>query len=205
MTLSYDPLKRAMDVVASATALVLFSPVLVGVAFAVRRNLGSPAIFRHDRPGRGGQVFTLYKFRTMKHVDEDAGLVTDEQRLTAFGRRLRATSLDELPELWNVLKGDMSLVGPRPLTIGYLPLYNRRQARRHDVRPGLTGLAQVQGRNELDWPERLELDVLYVESRSLLVDLKILARTIAVVMTQRGINHEGHATMPRFEGNGSGA
>ncbi|MCK6210907.1 sugar transferase [Georgenia sp. EYE_87] len=196
---AYDGAKRAIDVGVAAVALAAAAPVMAVVAVLVRRDLGSPVLFRQDRPGRDGEIFTLVKFRSMRDAaggpeDDDAA------RLTPFGEALRATSLDELPTLWNVLRGDMSLVGPRPLRTHYLPLYSPRQARRHEVRPGITGLAQVSGRNALDWGERLELDVRYVETRSLLLDLRILARTVAVVLSRSGTTPEGSAIMPSFTG-----
>lgn len=194
----YDGVKRAVDVGVAAVALAVAAPVMAVVAVLVRRDLGSPVLFRQDRPGRNGEVFTLVKFRSMREPvgpeDDDAA------RLTRFGMTLRATSLDELPTLWNVLRGDMSLVGPRPLRTHYLPLYSPRQARRHEVRPGVTGLAQVSGRNTLDWEERLELDVRYVETRSPLVDLRILARTVGVVLSRSGTAPDAAAIMPDFTG-----
>jgi sugar transferase EpsL len=196
-----DAPKRALDVAASAAALALLSPLIAATALAVRINLGAPVFFRQERPGLHGRPFRLVKFRTMRDAVGANGVpLPDEQRLTRFGRFLRASSLDELPELWNVLRGDMSLVGPRPLLTEYLPLYSPRHARRHEVRPGVTGWAQVNGRNALTWPERLELDVWYVEHRSLGLDLRILLRTVGTVFGRRGISHEGHATMQRFRG-----
>jgi len=195
----YDGVKRVLDVAASAVALTVAAPVMAAVAVLVRQDLGRPVLFRQDRPGRDGEIFTLVKFRSMRDAGEVPG-DDDEARLTPFGEALRATSLDELPTLWNVLRGDMSLVGPRPLRTHYLPLYSARQARRHEVRPGITGLAQVSGRNELSWDERLSLDVDYVETRSLLLDLRILARTVAVVLSRSGTTPEGTAIMPSFTG-----
>ncbi|MHA6509061.1 sugar transferase [Tessaracoccus sp. Y1736] len=194
----YDVLKRGIDILLSAAALVLTSPIQLAVAALVRRKHGKPVLFRQTRPGLDGVTFELVKFRTMRH--EDAEHVTDEQRLTKLGRVLRASSLDELPTLWNVLRGDMSLVGPRPLLIRYLPLYSPRQARRHEVRPGVTGLAQVSGRNALTWEEKFRLDVEYVDNRSLALDLSILLKTVQAVFRRSGINQEGHATMPEFIG-----
>lgn len=194
----YDVLKRGIDILLSAAALVLTSPIQLAVAALVRRKHGKPVLFRQTRPGLDGVTFELVKFRTMRH--EDAEHVTDEQRLTKLGRLLRASSLDELPTLWNVLRGDMSLVGPRPLLIRYLPLYSPRQARRHEVRPGVTGLAQVSGRNALTWEEKFRLDVEYVDNRSLALDLSILLKTLQAVFRRSGINQEGHATMPEFTG-----
>lgn len=197
---SYDPLKRVLDVLAAAAALVALSPVLLGTALAVRVALGSPVLFRQQRPGLGGAPFTLYKFRSMRHASAEdvAAVSSDATRLTPFGRFLRASSLDELPELWNVLRGDMSLVGPRPLLLAYLARYNVEQARRHDVRPGITGWAQVNGRNALDWETRLAMDVWYVDNRSLALDLKILAMTVAAVLSRRDVTAEGEATVAPF-------
>jgi sugar transferase EpsL len=194
-------LKRAADFAASLVLLVLLSPVLVGVALLVRLNLGSPVLFRQARPGLHGRIFTMSKFRTMRNASDANGkLLADGERLTRFGKFLRKTSLDELPELWNVLKGDMSLVGPRPLLVEYLPLYNSRQARRHEVRPGITGWAQVNGRNALTWEQKFEHDVWYVDNHSLRLDFKIMAMTVQGVLKRDGITAEGEATMPRFEG-----
>jgi lipopolysaccharide/colanic/teichoic acid biosynthesis glycosyltransferase len=190
-------LKRALDVIVATAALAVLSVPMLAVAAVVRVAMGSPVLFRQVRPGRGGEPFTLLKFRTMR-----PGPGTDAERLTSIGRWLRRTSVDELPELWNVLVGDMSLVGPRPLLVEYLDLYSDRQARRHDVRPGLTGLAQVEGRNLLDWDERLELDVRYVETHTLRLDLSILWRTIGMVVRREGISAEGEATMAAFKGSG---
>lgn len=194
----YDVAKRALDAAASAVGLVVLSPIILVTALVVRVNLGSPVLFTQQRPGRGGRVFRLYKFRSMRNVDESRGLVTDEQRLTPFGRILRSTSLDELPSLWNVLHGDMSVVGPRPLLVEYLPRYTPEQARRHEVRPGITGLAQVNGRNTVDWEQRFALDVRYVDSRSLALDARILIGTVRSVLVREGISAEGHATMRKF-------
>lgn len=195
------PLKRAIDVVASATALVLLSPVLLAVAAAVRLRLGSPVLFRQTRPGLHGRPFGMIKFRTMRDaLGPDGRPLPDAERLTPFGRWLRATSLDELPELWNVLKGEMSLVGPRPLLMDYLPLYSPTQARRHEVRPGITGWAQVNGRNAISWEEKFALDVWYVDNRSLMLDASIIARTVLKALNRDGINAEGVATMTRFTG-----
>ena len=197
---AYDPLKRALDVVASAAGLVLLAPVLGAVAVLVRKNLGSPVVFTQDRPGKDGKIFTLYKFRTMKDVDEARGLVSNEDRMTKFGRALRSTSLDELPSLLNVLKGDMSLVGPRPLLVRYLDLYTPEQARRHDVRPGVTGLAQVNGRNAISWEKKFALDVEYVDTRSLGQDLEILLKTFARVFKREGIESAGSVVGAPFVG-----
>jgi lipopolysaccharide/colanic/teichoic acid biosynthesis glycosyltransferase len=194
-------MKRLFDIAVSAIALVLLSPVFAVVAMLVRMKLGSPILFRQVRPGLHGQPFTLVKFRTMRDaLDRDGRPLPDEQRLTAFGRSLRSSSLDELPELWNVLKGDMSLVGPRPLLMQYLPRYSPEQSRRHDVRPGLTGWTQVNGRNALGWPEKLALDTWYVDNRSFLLDLKIMAMTVKQILVREGIAHDGSETMPEFMG-----
>ncbi|HEU5083074.1 MAG TPA: sugar transferase [Acidimicrobiales bacterium] len=194
-------LKRAIDVVVGAAALVLLSPLLAGVALLVRVRLGSPVLFRQARAGLHGEPFELVKLRTM--TDErgpDGELLPDEQRLTPFGALLRSTSLDELPELAHVVRGQMSLVGPRPLPTAYLPRYSARQARRHEVRPGITGWAQVNGRNTTSWSERLEMDVWYVEHRSVRLDLRILWRTLRVVLSREGVAEDGQATMTEFLG-----
>lgn len=188
-------MKRTVDIVVSATLLTILAPLMVVVAIAVRIKLGSPIFFRQMRPGLHAQCFELIKFRTMLE-----GTGPDAERLTRFGRRLRSTSLDELPELWNVLRGDMSLVGPRPLLEHYLDLYDERQATRHRVRPGLTGLAQVQGRNELDWARRLELDAVYAESHDARMDISIMAETIRVVLSREGVSAQGEATNRLFSG-----
>ena len=194
-------MKRLIDLVAALVLLVVLSPVMLALAVGVRLDVGSPLLFRQVRPGLHGRPFTLYKFRTMRGAATgEAGVHTDAERLTGFGRWLRATSLDELPELWNVLRGDMSLVGPRPLLMRYLPLYTSEQMRRHDVRPGVTGWAQVNGRNALSWEDKFALDVWYVDHRSLLLDLKILARTVAAVFRREGISYGNSATMPEFTG-----
>lgn len=196
----YDRLKRDVDAVVAGVALVASAPVQAAVAVVVARRLGTPVLFRQERPGLDGKIFTLVKFRTMLEVDEARGLVSDADRMTPFGRFLRSTSLDELPTLWNVLRGDMSLVGPRPLLPSYLPLYSPEQARRHEVRPGITGLAQVSGRNTVSWADRFALDVDYVDRRSLALDLKILWATVRTVVVRDGISAEGEATMRPFEG-----
>ena len=201
MTSPYAPVKRSMDVMLSAAALVLLSPLLAAVAVLVRLKLGSPVLFGQDRPGLNAKVFRLRKFRTMTESrDADGKLLPDAQRLTPFGARLRALSLDELPELLNVLRGDMSIVGPRPLHVRYLPRYSPTQARRHEVRPGITGLAQVSGRNTLSWDDRFALDVEYVDTMSLRRDVAIIARTITSVIRRDGITADGHVTMPEFLG-----
>jgi lipopolysaccharide/colanic/teichoic acid biosynthesis glycosyltransferase len=193
--------KRALDVLVSALALVILSPFLLVTAALVMWKLGRPVLFRQERPGIHGRPFTLVKFRTMRDapVDPTDGSA-DRDRLIPFGAKLRSTSLDELPELWNVLKGDMSLVGPRPLLMHYLPLYSERQARRHEVKPGITGWAQINGRNNSPWADRLEMDVWYVENRSFLLDLKILAKTIPSALRRSGVSQEGQATVEYFTG-----
>lgn len=193
--------KRLFDLSVAAIALIGLSPLLGIIALLVWLNHGSPVLFRQVRPGRHGRPFTIAKFRTMRDaVDLQLAPLPDAQRLTPLGRLLRRTSLDEVPQLWNVLRGEMSLVGPRPLLMEYLPLYTPRQARRHEVRPGITGWAQVNGRNSLSWEERFELDVWYVENRSFRLDLKILLLTIRKVLRREGISQEGHATMQKFNG-----
>lgn len=192
--------KRLIDVAISLSALALLTPVLVTTAFAVHQRLGSPVLFRQVRPGLNGKPFEMLKFRTMRNDSGPDGLLDDAHRVTSFGQLLRSTSLDELPGLWNVLKGDMSLVGPRPLLMEYLPLYTSEQARRHEVRPGLTGWAQVNGRNAISWEQKFELDLWYVENRSLWLDLKILAMTTLKVVRRDGISSEGSATVRKFEG-----
>jgi lipopolysaccharide/colanic/teichoic acid biosynthesis glycosyltransferase len=193
--------KRLFDMVAAALALLLLVPVLVLLVWQVRRKLGIPVLFRQSRPGRYGEPFEMIKFRTMRDAfDAEGRPLPDSERLTAFGRWLRATSLDELPELWNVLKGDMSLVGPRPLLLEYLPLYTPEQARRHEVRPGITGWAQVNGRNAISWEEKFALDVWYVDNRSFWLDMKILWMTAKKVLARDGISAAGEATMPKFFG-----
>jgi lipopolysaccharide/colanic/teichoic acid biosynthesis glycosyltransferase len=194
-------MKRAFDIVISSILLLLLLLPLLILAALIRIKLGSPILFAQVRPGLGGAPFTLLKFRTMTDAIDASGiLLTDEDRLTPFGQLLRRTSLDELPELWNVLKGDMSLVGPRPLLMEYLPLYSQEQNRRHDVRPGITGWAQVNGRNLLNWDERFKLDVWYVDQHSFLLDIKILILTIQKVIKREGISANGEATMSKFKG-----
>lgn len=198
----YDAFKRLLDIAASAALLVLLSPLLLLTALLVRVNLGSPVLFAQQRPGRNGRVFTLYKFRTMQAAEgrgDVSAVASDAERLTRFGRFLRSTSLDELPELLNVLLGHMSIVGPRPLLVEYLERYNSEQARRHEVRPGITGWAQVNGRNAVDWDERFAMDVWYVDNRSLLLDLKIVLMTFAAVVKREGVSAEGQATMTPFD------
>jgi lipopolysaccharide/colanic/teichoic acid biosynthesis glycosyltransferase len=195
--------KRSIDLVVSSVALFLFSPVLLGLALLVRIRLGSPVLFRQVRPGLKGRPFTILKFRTMTDQRGKHGeLLPDAERLTHFGRFLRSTSLDELPGLLVVLRGEMSLVGPRPLLMEYLPLYSREQVRRHEVKPGMTGWAQVNGRNAVNWEDRLAMDVWYVDHRSIWLDLKILAMTVRRVLARSGISAPNDATMPKFKGSG---
>lgn len=197
-------MKRIFDLITSAFALVVFAVPLGLLIWQVRRKLGSPVFFRQTRPGYGGQPFEMIKFRTMTDArGADGQLLPDGERLTPFGRFLRSSSLDELPELWNVFRGDMSLVGPRPLLMEYLPLYSTKQARRHEVLPGITGWAQVNGRNALGWEEKFELDVWYVDNQSLWLDLRILWLTVKKVVVREGISAAGEATMPRFNGSHS--
>ncbi|WP_149084564.1 MULTISPECIES: sugar transferase [Microbacterium] len=196
----YDIVKRGLDVLVAAAALILLSPVIVATAVLVALRLGRPVLFAQPRPGRHGRIFTLYKFRSMRSVDPARGWVTDADRLTPFGVRLRSTSLDELPSLWNVLRGNMSIVGPRPLLVEYLDRYTAEQARRHEVRPGITGLAQVTGRNAVTWEQRFAQDVRYVDHRSAGLDLRIVIATIGAVWRREGITAEGQATMAKFGG-----
>lgn len=194
-------IKRLLDIFVAALGLLLLLPLLSVVAWLIRRNLGSPVLFRQVRPGLDGKPFEMIKFRTMQDVVDVAGKpLPDSERMSPFGSFLRSSSLDELPELWNVLKGDMSLVGPRPLLMEYLPLYSPEQYRRHEVRPGVTGWAQINGRNALSWEEKFKLDVWYVDNRSLWLDLKIIFLTIKKVFARDGISAEGEATMPKFTG-----
>lgn len=201
----YDRVKRVLDVLGASLLLVLTAPLMLAVAGVILAALGRPVLFRHARPGRNGELFQMVKFRTMRHVDPTRGLVADADRLTKVGRWLRASSLDELPELWNVLRGEMSLIGPRPLLVRYLDRYTPTQARRHEVRPGLTGLAQIRGRNSLTWEKKFEYDVEYVDRRSFLLDLRILAATVKVVLSRRGISAPGVATGCEFLGSGDRA
>jgi lipopolysaccharide/colanic/teichoic acid biosynthesis glycosyltransferase len=197
-------MKRLFDFVAASLALLLLALPLLALAWLIRRKLGSPVLFRQVRPGLHAKPFRMVKFRTMTdELGPDGALLPDAQRLTPFGRFLRASSLDELPELWNVLKGDMSLVGPRPLLMEYLPLYTPEQARRHAVRPGITGWAQVNGRNAISWADKFALDVWYVDHRSLWLDVQILWRTVRKVLVRDGISAAGEATMPKFTGSKS--
>ncbi|QJD72184.1 sugar transferase [Marinobacterium sp. LSUCC0821] len=194
-------MKRLFDMIASAISLLVLLPVIAVVALLIRRKLGSPVLFRQVRPGKDGKPFEMFKFRTMRDaVDEKGNLLPDAERMTPFGHFLRSTSLDELPELWNVLKGEMSLVGPRPLLMEYLPLYSAEQYRRHDVRPGVTGWAQINGRNSISWEEKFKLDTWYVENRSLWLDLKIIYLTIKKVLLRDGISADGEVTMHKFTG-----
>lgn len=194
-------MKRAVDLTVSALALLLLSPVLIAIALVVALTMGRPVLFRQQRAGLHGQPFTIVKFRTMTNSQSpEDGLLPDAERLTRSGSLLRSTSLDELPEFLNVLRGEMSLVGPRPLPMKYLPLYSTRHAHRHDVRPGITGWAQVNGRNATTWEERLDMDVWYVENRSMRLDLATLRRTVGAVLSRDGVSADGHATMPEFRG-----
>ena len=194
-------LKRALDIVIASTALLLLSPLYLFVAYKVRKNLGSPVLFRQVRPGLHGKPFEMIKFRSMKDaVDENGNPLPDSERLTPFGQMLRSSSLDEMPELWNVIKGEMSIVGPRPLLMEYLPLYNSQQAKRHNVRPGMTGHAQVNGRNAISWEEKFKLDTWYVENQSLWLDFKIMLKTVKKVLAKDDISAEGEATMTKFTG-----
>ncbi|TDB39964.1 MAG: sugar transferase [Actinobacteria bacterium] len=199
----YDAVKRLLDIVFSAFLLVLVSPLLLLVSVLVMIDVGRPVLFTQSRPGRGGRPFTILKFRTMRQAPGDIGdlaaVYTDAERLTRIGRALRVTSLDELPQLWNVLVGNMSFVGPRPLLTDYLTRYNTEQARRHEVRPGITGWAQVNGRNAVDWPERLAMDVYYVDHRSFLFDVRVLARTVGALVGGRGVDAPGRTTVRPFD------
>lgn len=194
-------LKRPMDFCLSLIAIIVLSPLFVVLAIMVRKKLGSPVLFKQERPGLNEKIFVMYKFRTMTdHKDNNGDLLPDEQRLTKFGNFLRSTSLDELPELFNVLRGDMAVIGPRPLLIKYLPLYNAQQKRRHQVRPGLSGLAQVNGRNAISWEEKFELDIRYVNSISFIGDIKIILKTFKKVFKREGINDKIDGTMEEFRG-----
>lgn len=195
-------IKRILDIIIASIALIILSPLYFYVAHKVRKNLGSPVIFRQVRPGLNGKPFEMIKFRTMTDErDPEGNLLPNEQRLPRFGKMLRATSLDEMPELWNVIKGDMSIVGPRPLLMDYLPLYNEQQAKRHNVRPGMTGYAQVNGRNSISWEEKFKLDTWYVENQSIWLDFKIMFQTVKKVLVKEGINQSEEVTMTRFMGN----
>ncbi|WP_413505468.1 sugar transferase [Photobacterium phosphoreum] len=198
-------MKRSFDIIASTLALILLSPVIAITAYFIHKKLGSPVLFRQVRPGLKGKPFEMIKFRTMKDaIDKNGQALPDSERLTSFGMKLRSTSLDELPGLWNVLKGDMSLVGPRPLLMQYLPLYNQEQNRRHDVRPGVTGWAQINGRNAIGWNEKFKFDVWYVDNQSLWLDIKILLLTIKKVFIKEGISANDHVTIEPFKGNTHG-
>lgn len=195
-------IKRALDMILSGIAIIILSPILLIVAILVKTKLGSPVIFKQERPGLNERIFKMYKFRSMTDAkDENGELLPDEERLTSFGKKLRSTSLDELPELFNIFKGDMSIVGPRPLIVSYLPLYNEFQKHRHDVRPGLTGLAQISGRNLLSWKERFEKDISYVENISFTLDMKIIFNTVKSVIKRDGISSNTSETMEDFMGN----
>ena len=195
-------LKRFLDIIIASTALLVLSPLYFYIAHKVKKNLGSPVLFRQVRPGLHGKPFEMIKFRTMTDErDAQGNLLPNEDRLPKFGKMLRATSLDEMPELWNVIKGDMSIVGPRPLLMEYLPLYNEEQAKRHNVRPGMTGHAQVNGRNAISWEKKFELDVWYVENQSIWLDFKIMLQTVKKVLIKEGINQSEEVTMTKFTGN----
>ena len=194
-------MKRLVDILVSFFGIILLTPIFLLVAFLIRKNLGSPVIFSQIRPGIDGKPFKMYKFRSMKNaIDTSGNPLPDAERLTPFGQKLRSTSLDELPELWNVLKGDMSLVGPRPLLMEYLPLYDKEQYRRHEMRPGITGWAQINGRNAISWEDKFKLDVWYVDNQSLKLDLKILLLTIKKVFIKEGISSSGEVTTSKFTG-----
>ncbi|KQB09453.1 sugar transferase [Vibrio metoecus] len=195
-------MKRLFDIVVSLISLLIFFPLIILIAYKVKSNIGSPVLFKQVRPGLNGKPFEMVKFRTMKDdVDANGKPLPDSERMTMFGRKLRSSSLDELPELWNVLKGDMSLVGPRPLLMQYLPLYSEAQARRHDVRPGLTGWAQINGRNAISWQQKFNFDVWYVDNQSFILDLKILLLTIKKVVRKEDVSAEEHVTVEPFKGN----
>lgn len=194
----YDLTKRLLDIVSASLLLLLTLPIQLIVAALIAIKLGRPVLFAQPRPGKNSEIFTLYKFRSMKSINEAEGLVSDADRLTPFGKKLRSTSLDELPTLFNVVRGDMSMVGPRPLLVEYLTRYSPEQARRHEVRPGITGLAQVSGRNALTWEQKFHFDVRYVDRRSFGVDVQILLKTLSSVFAREGISHDGHATMMKF-------
>jgi lipopolysaccharide/colanic/teichoic acid biosynthesis glycosyltransferase len=203
MTIRYSVVKASLDKATALLFIIITAPIQLAVACLVRLKHGKPVLFKQERPGLHGVPFTLLKFRSMRPYDESRGWTTDEQRLTPLGRFIRAWSIDELPSLINVLKGEMSMVGPRPLLMQYLGLYNPEQARRHEVRPGITGLAQVRGRNSLNWEQKFSLDLEYVENQSLVLDLKILFETVWIVLRRHGVSATGAATMPEFQGNDS--
>ncbi|MCD9464121.1 sugar transferase [Photobacterium phosphoreum] len=195
-------MKRFTDILISASALVLLSPIIVILSWKIRKNLGSPILFRQIRPGLNGKPFEMIKFRSMKDaVDKDGNQLPNNERLTSFGKKLRSSSLDELPEFWNVLKGDMSLIGPRPLLMEYLPLYTQEQNRRHDIRPGVTGWAQINGRNAISWQDKFKLDVWYIEHQSLWLDIKIIFLTVKKIIIKEGVNASSDITMEKFTGN----
>ena len=195
-------MKRLVDIVIATTALILLLPIFIWVTYKVKKNLGSPVLFLQERPGKDGKLFKMIKFRSMKDaVDKEGNPLPDEQRITSFGQKLRSTSLDEMPQLINVLKGDMSIVGPRPMLKDFVALYSPEQARRLEVKPGMTGLAQVSGRNELDYEERFKCDVWYVDNHNTLVDFKIMFKTVAVMTKREGINAPGHVGPSLFQGN----
>jgi sugar transferase EpsL len=199
--LIYRILKRASDILVALIGLVLMAPVILVVSGLVYIKLGGPVLFVQERPGKNGEIFKMRKFRSMTNARNEKGeLLSNAERLTGFGKRIRSLSLDELPTLWNVLRGEMSIVGPRPLLVDYLPLFNKEQARRHFVKPGITGWAQVNGRNAITWDEKLKLDVWYVDHRSFLLDLRIIWMTVGKVIHREGIAHEGDVAMPRFTG-----
>lgn len=194
-------IKRPVDFILSLLALIVLSPILLVVAVLVRIKLGSPVIFKQQRPGLNGEIFNMYKFRTMTDErDENGELLPDEERLKEFGKKLRSTSLDELPELWNIVRGDMSLIGPRPLLVKYLPRYNAHQARRHEVRPGVTGYAQVNGRNSITWEKKFDLDVEYVDNLTFWRDVQIILKTLKTVLMREGISSDSNVTMEEFAG-----
>ena len=198
-------IKRIIDIILSLLALIILSPLIIIIGISVRIKIGKPIIFKQKRPGKNEKIFILYKFRTMtEEKDEYGNLLPDEKRLTEFGKFLRSTSLDELPELFNILKGDMSIVGPRPLLVEYLPLYNEQQKHRHDVRPGLTGLAQINGRNSITWNKKFNEDIEYVNNITFMLDVKIVFKTIAKVIKKEGINQDENTTMKKFAGNEKG-
>ncbi len=202
MYFGYKMMKRLFDLISSFVGLLFLLPVIILIVFLVRLKIGSPIFFKQGRPGLNGEIFNMVKFRTMTNErDKNGNLLSDEIRLTKFGKFLRSTSLDELPGLWNVLKGDMSLVGPRPLLVEYLPLYSEKQSRRHDIRPGITGWAQAHGRNAISWDEKFELDVWYVDNQSIWLDVKILWLTVKKVIRREGVSKDGHATTEYFKGN----
>jgi lipopolysaccharide/colanic/teichoic acid biosynthesis glycosyltransferase len=197
-------IKRIFDIIVSFIAILFLSPIILLVSLNVAKKLGKPVLFKQQRPGLNGEIFEMLKFRSMKNAyDENGAALADSERLTAFGKTLRSCSLDELPGLWNVLKGDMTLVGPRPLLVQYLPLYNVEQSRRHNVRPGITGWAQVNGRNAISWEEKFSLDVWYVDNQSFWLDLKILVLTVKKVFVREGISADGHVTITPFKGSQS--